>query len=181
MDHLDDTELMAHVRGGRGSAHLAVLFDRHHRPLYGFLYRLTGQRPLCEDLVQEVFLRVLRHAGSFRPGAAFRPWLYRIARNVLADHGAQRWHLPLEDQEHLAAQGPSAHTLLEASRDRERLAAALGRLPRDKQELLLLSRDPDFSCADLAGMFGCTAGAVKVRVHRALQELRNHFFEAEAR
>ncbi len=182
METLDDTTLMARVQAGRDTACLALLFDRHHRPLYGFLFRLTGQKALSEDLVQEVFLRVLRYAGSFKSGSSFRPWLYRIARNVLADHGTRhRLEVPLESHTDLPAPSECAQAQLEATQDQRRLATAMKCLPREKRELLLLSRKPEFSCADLASLFGCSSGAVKVRVHRALQELRTHFFNMEVR
>ena len=177
MDFMDDSALMARVRKGRTES-LAHLFDRHHGPLYGFFLRMTGQKALSEDLVQESFLRVLRFASTFREGAPFRPWLYRIGRNVLADHwGRQRPEVDLEPLAGiLPAEGPCAHARLEEAQDQDRLAQALARLPAEKRELLLLSRDPDMSGRDLAECFGCTPGAVKVRVHRALQDLRSAFF-----
>jgi len=182
LDTLDDTELMARVQAGHHEACLAILFDRHHRPLYGFLFRLTGQQALSEDLVQEAFLRVLRYAGSFKSGASFRPWLYRIARNVLADHGTRhRLEVPLELHTDLPAPMECAQTHLEAIQDQRRLANALNCLSGEKRELLLLSRNPELTGADLASIFGCSPGAVKVRVHRALQELRAHFFNIEVR
>ncbi len=182
MDTLDDTELMTRVQAGRDPACLAILFDRHHRPLYGFLYRLTGQKALSEDLVQEVFLRVLRYAASFRGGTGFRPWLYRIARNVLADHGARhRPEIPMEPHTDVAAPSDCPQMRMVAAQDRQRLASALARLPPEKRELLLLSREPSLSCADLAALYGCSPGALKVRVHRALQDLRAQFFNPEVR
>jgi len=177
LESLSDAELMARVRLGQTEP-LALLFERHHGPLYGFLFRLTGHPPTSEDLTQEVFLRVLRYAASFKLDAPFRPWLYRICRNVLADHWARaRPEVPLDTHAaDLCADAPCAHAHLEATQDRQRLAQAMAKLPAEKRELLLLSRDPDLSCCDLAGLYGCTSGALKVRVHRALQELRGHFF-----
>ncbi len=181
MEELDDAELMARVRAGQAEP-LALLFERHHRPLYGFLYRMTGHTATSEDLVQEVFLRVLRYASSFKVGAPFRPWFYRIARNVLADHGSRfRQEVPLEPHATgLCASEPSAHARLETAQEQDRLTQALAQLPVEKRELLLLSRDPDLSCGDLAELYGCSPGALKVRVHRALRELRAHFLEDHA-
>ena len=170
---------MDQVRAGRGDL-VGLLFDRHHRPLYGFFVNLTRNGVLSEDLCQEVFLRVLRYAPSFRPGAAFRPWLYQIARNVLLDHQQRlRPQAPLEVAEQLPDPQPGAQALAIAQSDAERLSQALARLPLDKQELLLLSRDPELSAQDLAGLYGCTPGALKVRVHRALNDLRAHFFSVQ--
>ncbi len=76
---------MLQVRDGAGET-LGVLFDRYHAPLYNFYTKLTGDRTLSEDLVQEVFLRILRHRKTFRTGTPFRAWIYQIARNARIDH-----------------------------------------------------------------------------------------------
>ncbi len=178
MESLDDAELMARVRGGQAEP-LALLFERHHGQLYGFLFRITGHSATSEDLVQEVFLRVLRYKASFKLDAPFRPWLYRIARNVLSDHWSRtRPDVSLEAHGgDLCATAPCAHAQLEAAQDQDRMAQALARLSVEKRELLLLSRDPDLSYGQLGELYGCSPGALKVRVHRALQELRTHFFQ----
>lgn len=173
----DDTEVMRRVGAGQGDL-VGLLFERHHRPIYGFFINLTRQSPISEDLTQEVFLRVLRHAKSFKEGSAFRPWLYRIARNVLTDHQNRLQPMAhLDTVDDLADLRPSAQAMAESLADHERLSQALARLSLEKRELLLLSKDPDLSSQDLAGIYGCTATALKVRVHRALNELRIHFFQ----
>jgi RNA polymerase sigma-70 factor (ECF subfamily) len=175
----DDTEVMRRVRAGHGDL-VGLLFERHHRPVYGFFINLTHQSPLSEDLTQEVFLRVLRYATSFKEGSAFRPWLYRIARNVLTDHQNRLQPVThLDEADHVHDPRPNAHCLAEASADQARLGQALARLPLEKRELLLLAKDPDLRAQDLAGIYGCTPLALKVRVHRALNELRNHFFQRQ--
>ena len=73
-----DRDLMLAVRRGDLQA-LDTLFARHHRRLYGFLVRLTGDRDAADDLVQDVFLRLLRFRESYREDGQFKPWLYRIA------------------------------------------------------------------------------------------------------
>jgi RNA polymerase sigma-70 factor (ECF subfamily) len=173
-----DAEIMAQMAAGSPGS-LEALFERHHRPLFAFYVRLTGQRPLSEDLVQEVFLRVLRYAGSFHPEAPFRPWFYRIARRVHLDH-RRRPENPEVDLDLLPAPTEGPQAIAERIQDHERMERALAALPEAKRELLLLSRDPDLSYADLAGMFGCSEGALKVRVHRALQELRAAFLQGGA-
>src|SRR5579863_9148355 len=87
---LPDEELMAMVRDGSGEA-LGVLFERYQSPLFNFYSRLTADRPASEDLVQEVFVRILRYRRSYRVGTPFRAWMYQIARNARRDHvGKQR-------------------------------------------------------------------------------------------
>jgi len=169
----DEATLMAQVGTGDREA-LGRLYDRHHGPLFGFFLNLTGCREASADLVHDVFLRVLRYARSFQAGAPFRPWLFRIARNVLAD---RRGPAGAEDlDEELPCPEPGPEVRMAALQDRARLERALGTLPRAQRELLLLSRDPELSARDLAGVFGCSEAALRVRVHRALVALRRAFF-----
>jgi RNA polymerase sigma factor (sigma-70 family) len=180
-----DEELIQQAASRRPQA-LAALFDRHNRRLFTLFVKLGHARSGSEDLVQESFLRMLRYAASFRPGSRFMPWMYQIARNVAADAFNARPreelhdHATLEGIAQAAAEGPeSAHDQRELER---RLERALGMLARDKRELVLLSRVRQLSTEDLAGLFGCTTNAVKVRLHRSLEELRGHFdaLECEA-
>lgn len=173
---MEDAALMVQVAAGQPEA-MTDLFERHHRPLYGFLVRMTGRPAVAEDLVQEAFLKVLRHAATFDARSSFRPWLYRIARNLLADHHGRVGRepgIPLETVD-LHDEGVDPHTHAEARQDHARLEAALARLSFEQRELLLLSRDPELSYTELAALYGCSAGALKVRVHRALQALRTQF------
>lgn len=76
---------MNEVREG-AVARLGILFERHHRRLYNFCLRLTGDRHLAEDLVQEVFARILKYRHTYRPDSDFLVWTYQMTRNVCADH-----------------------------------------------------------------------------------------------
>ena len=79
-----DEALMRAVREGDLSR-LEILFDRYHLMLFGFLIRMTGNRHVAEDLVQEVFLRILKYRATYCDDACFKTWVYRIARNARAD------------------------------------------------------------------------------------------------
>src|SRR5258707_15796651 len=85
MHSVTDEDLMLQVRDGAGET-LGVLFDRYQAPLLNFYCKLTSDRGLSEDLVQEVFLRILRHRQTYRPGTPFRAWIYQIARNARIDN-----------------------------------------------------------------------------------------------
>ena len=65
---------------------LGELFERYHVPLYRFCLRMTGNTAVSEDLVQDIFMRMLKHRMSFKPNTTFTPWMYRIARNACIDH-----------------------------------------------------------------------------------------------
>ena len=158
----------------RGDLHaLEGLFTRHSRAVYGFFYRTTGSRAVAEDLAQDVFLRILRYRASFRSGRPFRVWMYGIARNVLADHRSRATPETAFDElvDEPVSAGPLAQERLERNESRELVRRALARLGEADRDLLTLSRFQDLKHAELAELFGCTKGAVKVRLHRAVKRL----------
>jgi RNA polymerase sigma-70 factor (ECF subfamily) len=171
-----DEDLMAAVREG-DLANLGPLFERHHASLFEFLSRVTGDRLGAEDLVQDVFVRILKYRATYRNGACFETWMFRIARNARADYYRSRPRLePLAEEAFNRpepAGGPGSQ--LEASRDRARLRRALLALPEDKRELIVLARYHHMKHERIAELLGIDAGAVKVRLHRALRELREAF------
>ncbi len=87
-DGLDDG-LMQSLAAGRSDA-LREIIHRHGPALLNFLYQLTGDRATAEDLSQEAFLRVYRHAARYVPGGGFRAWLYTIARHLALNHSRDR-------------------------------------------------------------------------------------------
>ncbi len=167
-----DEELMLYVRNGVCEM-LGVLFERYHVPLFNFFYRLTGNRTLSEDLVQDAFYRILKYRQSYKPGSSFRTWMYQIARNARTD---QFHRQPREVEEEAA---PLAVVLpIDPVHEQQQVALlqrALAELPDDKRELLVLSRFQELKYDEIATLLGCEVGTVKVRVHRALQELKQNF------
>src|SRR5579884_4063342 len=67
-------------------ASMSEIYERRHRALYRFFYRLTGRQSSAEDLVHEVFLRMIRYRHTYQSGDGFEAWMYRIARNAFADY-----------------------------------------------------------------------------------------------
>lgn len=178
MPPLSDEALMQQAAAGH-TENLAVLFDRHHRKLLTFFVKLGHARSSGEDLVQDTFLRMLRYAKSFRADARFVPWMYQIARNAASDAYHARPHEEPYDHEALDRLGhvmpESPDTIHGLNETEQRLQRALSMLARDKRELVLLSRVRQLGTDDLASLFGCSANAVKVRLHRSLEELRVNF------
>ncbi len=161
---------MMQVKNGELDA-LGVLFDRYNQRLFGFFYRLTSRRDISADLVQDVFERILRYRTSYTGNGDFATWLFQIARNRHADHYRQ-----IEKEKvdaHTAVPKPVlADQLLPDSDDRMLLEQALDRLDPDKKQALVLSRIEGFLYREIAEIMSCTESAVKVRVFRGLQELR---------
>jgi RNA polymerase sigma factor (sigma-70 family) len=153
---------------------LALLFERHHRALFNFFLRLTSERQASEDLVQDVFLRILKYHGTYRPGTQFRAWMYQLARHAYLDR-----RKPVSAEVSLDALpadppslAPAASDTLEQDQQAALVRRALARLPEDKREVLVLSRFHGLNYEQVGALLGCEVGAVKVRVYRAVRALR---------
>jgi len=167
---------MLAVRDGDVSK-LGLLFERYHAALFDFLSRTTGDRAAAEDLVQDVFVRILKYRQTYRDHSCFETWMFRIARNSRTDHFRKRRIVePIRDGAlDVEAPGPSPAQAFEHGQEARRLKRALMQLAEDKRELLVLVRYQNMSYDRIAALLDIEVGAVKVRVHRALKELRGIF------
>jgi RNA polymerase sigma factor (sigma-70 family) len=155
---------------------LGLLFERHSKPLFGFFYRLTNNAPVSEDLVQNVFMRILRYRHTFNGDGKFTTWMYQIARNVHIDHFRKEKKMgqkdDLIDWEKMQSDGRNAHEQLEHKSDFNLLKKAMARLNREKREALILSKFQGMKYEEIADIQDCSLSAVKVRIFRAMNELK---------
>jgi len=167
-----DNQLMEEARDGKVEK-LAVLFERHHVALFNYFLRLTGNRPGSEDLVQEVFIRILKYRATYQGNDKFTLWMYKIARNAHIDHlRKQKDTVPLEDQfEELRSPELIPEEKVEKARQAALLSRALKKLSPKKKEILLLSRFENLKYREIAELMECPVGTVKVLIHRAVREL----------
>lgn len=174
LESLTDNALMLKVKDG-DLDRLGLLFERYKRPLYGFFYGMNKDAELCEDLVQNVFFRILKYRYLFRGEGDFRTWMFHIARNVNHDNFRKN-KVQLKDsleqwQERLGVEDNRA-TEFQKDEELQLLSMAMDRLPEEKREILLLSKYQDKKYKEIGEIIGCSEGAVKVKVFRALQELK---------
>jgi RNA polymerase sigma-70 factor (ECF subfamily) len=168
---------MKRVQAG-DTGQLAFLFERYHVPLFQYLLHLSRNRALSEDLVQEVFFRVLKYAASYDPNFTFNVWLYRMARNAYFDSlHKRRGEAVSSDLDDFRSDEPMPEEILTRKQDTMFLQEALQKLPDDKREILVLSRFHNLRYEDIGQILNCEIGTVKVRVYRALKELREKFCE----
>lgn len=171
---------MQAVQGGDLDA-LGELFERHHGPVFHFLSRSTGDPSAAEDLVQDVFVRILKYRTTYDASNRFETWLFRIARNARADHFRRRRPPaePVDEAADVASSDPGPGQQLERRLDTEHLARALNALPEEPRDLIVLARYQGMPYDRIAETLGIEAGTVKVRVHRAMKQLRALFFRLE--
>lgn len=168
------------VRAGRPEA-LAEFFEATFADVYGLALRMLGDRQTAQDVTQEVYLRVQRAAPTLDPARDPRPWLRTIAANLCRDHwrsfGAKvaRHSQPVDEDPDLAAplrsDGPAPDAgLLQAERA-GRVQDAIGQLPPDLREVVLLRDYEGLDHGTIARMVGASDAAVRKRYSRALARL----------
>lgn len=167
------------------------LVARHERPLWTFLRRFVGDAATAEDLLQEVFLRVVRAAGEWKSEAKFSTWLYTIARNLCTDQARRAVHRraqSLDAPVAPASADDSGPMLVEkiaggvgrgqpesAAMDRQLRAEidrAVDALPDEQREVFLMREVMDMPFAEIARAVGATEPTVKSRMRYALEKLR---------
>lgn len=168
-----DEETMLALQQGDDLA-LNRLMARWERPLRSFLYRSTRNEQDALDLAQETFVRVYQHRARYRTGAKFSTWMFQIALNLARDHSRRTRRRPTESLEEAPEQFTTATPRGEAT-DAEAAAAvrdAVGRLPEDLREAVLLSEFQNLSHAEIAQIVGTTPKGVETRLYRAREKLR---------
>ena len=152
------------------------LYERYVDRIYNYVYYRTGNAADAEDLTARIFERAIKHIGNYRDqGVPFSAWLYRIAHNLVAN-----WHrdrsrrkiVSIDDvsQWVVTDHGPEFATQL--MQDKEALLEAMGRLPADRQELLIFKFVEQMSNAEIGAIMGRSEGAIKSLYHRTLLSLR---------
>jgi len=169
----NDEQLMHQVATGNLDA-LPVLFERHHKHVYNFLYKMSHDQMLSEDLTQDVFYKVIKYKKSYNDGK-FISWLFTIARNSLSSHYTRKKenYISLDS----AAYKLAADEEYDKSEEFSQLDHALQKLDETDRELLILNRLQEIKYKELAEITGSTPGAVKTKVSRALKKLRAFYFE----
>jgi RNA polymerase sigma-70 factor (ECF subfamily) len=181
-DALDRAD-MERLAAGQDAA-LNDLMERHATPVFHFLCRMVGNEDDANDLAQETFVRVFRARASFRPGEKFSAWLFTIAANLARNHFRWRSRHPNVSLEAetgkteqtlggtLPANDPAPNEQALATERAAAVRAAVGKLPEDLREAVVLCEWEERSLAEAAVILETTPKAVESRLYRARQILR---------
>lgn len=184
-----DEELVAAYQKGDTNA-FQTLLARHERPLFNFLYKYLGNTEASEEAFQEVFLRVVKHIGDYKPTAKFTTWVYTIARNYCIDHSRKqkfRRHLSLDtpsydDAEPLmskvAGQDIGAEEITSAKGMEELLYRVLDDLKPEQREVFILRENQGLAFDQIAKITKTSTNTVKSRMRYALQAIQKKLAEA---
>lgn len=161
---------------------LNVLYQHYHQVLNGFFVNLGSDPQSAQDLTQETFLRILRYRESYREEFPFKAWMFRIARNVRFEHLKKCARQP----ETVDAFDEAVQCGFVESRDNRKeelkdLDQAIRSLNDEHREILYLARYEKLSYAEIGKILGCNANNVKIKVYRALEQLRIQFHRLSER
>jgi RNA polymerase sigma-70 factor, ECF subfamily len=152
-----------------------TLFHRYQLPLYSYVQELTRHEQTSLDLVQEAFIKAIRHLGSLRDDTRFGPWLFRIAHQLCQQHGRRAQPPDSLDEvaeTELADGAPSPSAELLSTEQKELFLAAIDLLPAGHRAVILLHYLEDFDLAEIADITGVPLGTVKSRLHHGRRKLR---------
>lgn len=167
---LDDAALVARVRDGHTAAY-GELVRRHQGPLFRHARGMGLDPDTAEDMVQESLVRAFSGLAECRDPAAFRGWAFRILRNCCLDHlkNIRRRNVSVHDASTDGADGFGSESTTEL---RHELDDALDRLPPLLRDAFLLKHEAGYSYDEMAEIADTSTSAVKMRVHRAREALR---------
>ncbi len=175
MKHLSDQELMRVVQAGDYSP-ASEIYDRYSPRIYNFAFRFLKNAEAAEDATQEVFVKMLKYANQFHGDAKLSTWLFSITANWCRDYLRKADNKPKDSDDVLVNLPASAEYSperdLERREDEHRVRSALSALTPEQREAILLSRYQGLSYAEIAQIAGCSEGAVKTRVFRAMETLK---------
>ena len=175
MKHLSDQELMRIVHAGDFSP-ASEIYDRYSGRIYNFALRFLKNAEAAEDATQEVFVKMMRHANQFQGDAKLSTWLFSITANWCRDYLRKADNKAKETEDVLvqlpAPSDQSPDRTLEQRENEALIKRALQALTPEQREAILLSRYQGLSYAEIAQISGCSEGAVKTRVFRAMETLK---------
>jgi RNA polymerase sigma-70 factor (ECF subfamily) len=178
-----DPELLERLPDDRTGESLRTLYRRYSDELYGFAYQALGDRGAADEVVQDVFTSVWRHADSYdRRRGSFRTWVYRIARNAIIDRRRRSGVRPglAVFGEDAASEPGMLDESIEQVTLRWQVAAALARLTPDHREVVRLAHYEGLTMREIAEAKGLPIGTIKSRAWYAMRSLRLALEEMEA-
>lgn len=161
---------------------LGLLYERYKKRLFGFFYKMNKDTSLSEDLVQNVFIRILKYKHTFSQESKFITWVFQIARNEMYDEFKKQKKHQHQDISAIGFSLSENGTIdeeIEVLENSSTLKKALNLLSTEKKELLVLSKFKELKYKEVGKIVGCSEGNARIKVHRAINELKNIFLTLE--
>lgn len=183
MNTLSDNALMLKVKKGEHHK-LGLLYERYKKRLFGYFYHMNKDAGLSEDLVQNVFVRVLKYKHTYTEESKFITWIFQIARNEGYDYYRKQkkhQHQDIDEVGYNLNHSDDFQQKMEVLEKKTILKRAMEQLSSEKREVLTLSKFKELKYKEVGEIIGCTEGAARTKVHRALFELKEIYLTLEKR
>lgn len=155
---------------------LKYLFERYHVRLYNFFYQRIRDVAICEDLTQNVFLKIIKYKHSYK-GGKFISWMFKIARNLFNDYyQEQKKTTPLDNLEKV--ENELDENNIDKKEDVSHLMKVLNQLNETDRDLIVMNRIEGIKYEQIAEIIDSNTIAVKTRIHRIIKKLRANYFES---
>jgi RNA polymerase sigma-70 factor (ECF subfamily) len=184
LEMLSDAEVMLRVASGDDIA-FDYLVEKYRRPMVSFMYRMTRNQAVAEELAQEVFLRVYRSRQSYEASAKFTTWLYRIATNLAVNHARDTKHERPENTVNIDEPDSDTGMTMDVADGslnaeqiilrRERMAAIrrqVEALPERQRSAVLMHKYQNLDYKQIAAVLKLSESATKSLLFRAYETLR---------
>jgi RNA polymerase sigma-70 factor (ECF subfamily) len=167
----DLARIIVGCKGGNAQC-FAQIVDMYSSRCYGYFYRLTGNNDISDELLSELFVKLVEKIGSYE-GGSFESWLFKIASNIFHDHlrSKQRRKKLLEFQK-IEFEAEITEPKRSEGELSDRLQVQLARLDDDTRELIMLRFYSQLSFKEIAQMRSEPMGTTLAKTHRALKKLR---------
>jgi len=184
LENYSDNELYQLFLEGNKEA-MQVIVKRNSPRLFNFIYRMIPDRPVCEEFVQEVFLKLVRAKPDFSGGTKVSTYLFYVARNLAIDEIRRRklrhnisinGNREEEDQRTMLEKIPDRRWEPDSGATRSelkrRVEECLSSLPEEQREVFILREVEGLEFSKIAEILGCNENTVKSRMRYALEKLR---------
>ena len=185
MKQLTDDELVEQYRNGNEKAFDSLL-DRYAKPLYNFIFRMLRNEAESEDILQEVFIRVIKNIGRYEMKGKFKSWIFTIANRLVMSefrHRSKRHFLSLDRKLTRDGSGLSFVDVIadekylpdiqaERRELHQKLDEVIELLPFSQKQVVMMRQFSGFTFKEIAKILGCPLNTVLGRMHYALKNLR---------
>ena len=155
-----------------------LLYARHKGSTYRYILRQCNEQHLADDLMQELWSKLIKAKNNYEPSAKFTTWLYRIAHHVIVDNYRQstNYHQTQDDDYNVESlpdiQSETLEKMVENKEQHKHIKYCMGKLPNNLLEMFLLKQETDLTINQIADIVECSFEAAKSRLRYAYKSLR---------